>query len=303
MSAVDLDIESFYKLFPEPWPSRLASLNYSEVKLSEMQAHFEQNWYQQIDQSIGLNDEHLSALTRLAADVWSDELLRHFALICGHFLFNASDKELNSFDWSTETLELFNIKSKGLFYLLCFLSRFDQAIAVYREQRISLEAFCQTANRIGHLIEDDGEDGYRFNEHGLLALLCQGKIINIGGLVYLPERWTDRKAIWRNGLDGSLREEVLNEGEGSDPLSLLQAAKSHGLDVNVWQLKVKPGDKILKIVFMNDEIEEAEAHHSLSIADRFFKDPDHFHNFVAYDFRFCTNVNPAFTDQVVLREE
>lgn len=303
MSAIEVDIESLYEMFPEPWASRLSAITYSESKLEEMQARFEGNWYQQIDQSIGLEPAHLEALIRLANDVWANHRLRHYAFICGHFLFNASESELKEFTWPLDNLTGLDIESSGLFYLLCYLSRFDQAIAVYREQRISLDSYSQTANRISHLIRSDEDGHYYFNEHGLLAWLCQGKIINISGLIYLPDRWNERKAIWRNGLDGALREDAPADGEGTDPLSLAQVAKAHGMDLNVWQLKLKPGDKVLRVVAMKEELTESEIHHSLNYADRFYKDADHFYNFVAYDFRSCLNVNQSFEDKIILREE
>ena len=303
LTAIKLDINNLHELFPEPWSERLRVQRYNESTLAEMQAHFEENWYQQIDQSINLEASHLAALIDLAATVWEDDGLRHYALICGHFFFNASERELQAFTWPQEILQRLNVKSSGLFYLLCYLSRFDQAISVYREQRISLDTFNQTANRISHLIKSDDSGAYYFEEHGLLAWLCQGKIVNIGGLIYLPDRWNERVAIWRNGLDASLREEVLADTDGTDPLSLAQTAKAHCLDLNVWQLKLKPADKVLKIVAMKEGIEESDILHSLNIADRFYKDSDHFYNFVAYDFRSCLNVNHAFVDKLILREE
>ena len=149
----------------------------------------------------------------------------------------------------------------------------------------------------------DAEGSYRYSDYDYLGWLCEGKLINLNGILYLPSRWEDNYSIWRNGLTGELHEEEIADGRASGQMNLAAAAKERGLDRNVWQLNLTPGDKTLAILDMNQDLQTDDVNYSLVLADRFFKDPDHFHNFVAYDFRACQRSVNDGNLTVVLREE
>lgn len=296
-------MQSLLSSFPESWPARLNGLSYSETKLAELKPRFEENWFRQTNLHLDLTDEQLTALIELADEIWSNETLRLYSLVTSHFLFNASDNELLTFTWPIEAIEKTGIRHNGLFYLLSYLTHIDTAIQIYREQRITLDLFAQTAARIKDFIHVDRDGQFVFSNYVYLSWLCEGKVISINGLLYLPGRWEDNYSIWRNGLSGELREEAIPAGKAQDHMAIIAAAKDQGLDLNLWQLKLKPSDKVLTVIDMRDNLTEAEINHSLVQADRFFKDPDHFHNFVAYDFRSCRTSIHEREEAVILREE
>lgn len=302
MSVVEIDIDKLYALFPEPWSKRLSALSFSESKLSELKPRFEENWYLQCSQSLNLKDEHIRALIDLADLIWKEDSLRRMALISRHFLFNASELELEQFTWSTDFLADAGIKDSGLFYLLAYISGFDAAIGVYREQRIALDLFTSTAQALNDYIELQ-DNGFTYTNNRLLALLCEGKLIALGGVVFLPSKWEELNTIWRNGLNGDLEEKLLPDTISLDLQAILNHGREEGMDLNTWQLKLKPTDKILLVLGASESLTQSDIKHALGQADRFYKDSDHFYNFTAFDCRQVPLVKEALGVSLVLREE
>ncbi len=303
MNVVNISVDTLLSVFPGSWPERLKGLHYSESSLAELKPRFENNWIRQSNLHLNLPEEAVTALGELADLVWSNETLRHFSLASSHFLFNAGDKDLRAFDWSIRIFDQFNLTNRGLFYLLSYLTHIDNAISVYREQRIPLDFFAETAGRIKSVIKREEDGSYHFSDYEFLCCLCEGKVINLNGVFFIPSKWEDCYGIWRNGLTGELREVEIARGQATDQISLTTRAREQGLDLNLWQLKLKPGDKILMLLEANKTHCSNDISHSLVLADRFFKDPDHFHNFVAFDFRTCRGGDSIRNLTIVLREE
>ena len=303
MDVVETSWQALLAAFPNGWPERLNTLSFSESAQAELEPRFEANWLKQANAHLGLDPEGLAALIDLASAVWQDDLLRRYALVTSHFLFNTGDAELRAFTWPEDHPLLCSLEHGGLFYLLCYITYIDAALQVYREQRIPLDLFSKTVGGLRKGIETTADGNLRFTNLEYLIWLCEGKVISINGLTYLPGIWKDQYSIWRNGLSGELREEAITEGAAADQLSLAMAAKARGLDINLWQLKLKPRDKVMQVLAIDLSLQVADIRHSMAQADRFFKDSDHFYNFVAFDFRCCEAAHPLWQQTVVLREE
>lgn len=300
LSMSEFTVQSLTGIFPEPWPERLAVIRYSDAKLDELKSRYESNWYHQTTQSMGFSEAIHDKVIQLAEQVWTDPLARHYSLISRHFLFHAADSELDAFTWSTDCLANAEFEDKALFFVMIYLSAVDLGIQVYREQRIPLDLYHATA---AWVFSSFFERTVSMEEsHQRLAWLCQGKISRLGHLVYLPGRWDGLHAVWRNGISGELRDIQLSvASSGLD--NLIQDARTEGLDLNLWQLKLKPNDRVLQVIDQETELSEADWYYSLEQANRFYKDSLHYHNFVAYDFSSCPVRQHSEDRQLVLREE